>query len=469
MGHTVPRAFPANHAPPPRSGRTGWHCRRPRLWGSALSVALWGLLCLPLVLPRGARAEGPGLILGGRMVVHPGLATELRYDSNVFFSNGLAGSGLPASAVILRVLPSIDLSTVSMRQGGLGARNVDFRIHAGMDYREYLTTNDDIRQHRAIGVDLGALLSLFPRGALNIEFYDNFLRTNQPPYSFSPYNIDRHTNIFGIRARYSPGGQRLTVSFVYDLGYDGFSDIEGENAPKLSVYDLVYNTFTLRGSWKFLPKTALFVEVTESINTYLHPSESGRGGTGSYPLRLGAGVMGLITQKLAINVLGGYGNGFYSEGPSPSTAVIQAEVKYKPTFLSTISTGYKHDFVNSLIGSYFDLDQVSVSFSQLIYRLTVYTRFSWERMAFQGDPQKLANAGICKEGEVLSCDPQLDRVDNFLVGDIKAEFPIRDWLLPSVGYTVQANLSNGYTRIQQPIVPISYTKHEAWLRLAVRY
>jgi hypothetical protein len=434
--------------------------------GKASRVA--GLAAL-FVLSLSARvqADGPGLLLGGRVVIHPGLATEVRFDSNVFFSNRSAGDGLPASAFILRILPSIDLSTLSMRQGSLTPRSVDFRIHAGLDYREYLSADSAIRQHRAFGVDVGGLLSIFPRGAYNLEFYDNFLRTNQPPYSFNPYNIDRNTNVFGARFRYSPGGQRLTLAVIYELGFDSFDDIA--DGPKLSDFNLLYNNLTLRGSWKFLPKTALFIEAVQGVNTYLNPDPEGVSRIASYPLRVGAGVMGLITQKLAINVLGGYGNGFYSYGPSPSTAVIQSEIKYKPSFLSAATLGYKHDFVNSLLGAYFDLDSLSVSYSQLIYRLTIYSRFTWERMAFQGDPDTLAKQGICKDGEPAKCDPQMDRVDNFLLFDIKAEFPIKDWLLPSLGYSFQSNLSNAFARVQSAITPVSFTKHEAWIRLAVRY
>jgi hypothetical protein len=69
----------------------------------------------------------------------------------------------------------------------------------------------------------------------------------------------------------------------------------------------------------------------------------------------------------------------------------------------------------------------------------------------------------------MPCRPQTDRVDNFFIADVKAEFPIRDWLLPSLGYTLQSNLSNAYTRVQSAIAPVSFTKHEVWIRLAVRY
>lgn len=423
-------------------------------------------VCIGVMLTKGpAQAEGPGLLLFDRLVVHPGLATELRYDSNVFFSNGRLGDGLPAAAFILRLLPTIDISTLSLRRGALTPHKVDVRIHAGLDYKEYLTPDETISQHRALGVDLGGLLSLFPRSAFNLEIYDNFLRTNQPPYSFNPYNFNRNTNVFGTRARYSPGGQRLQLSLLYELSFDGFDDVDG--GPRLSNLNLLSNNITLRGSWKFLPKTALFVELNQGILTYMHVDLQAR--SPSYPLRATTGITGLITQKLAVNLQGGYGNGFYTTGPSPSTAVIGTEVKYKPTFMSTAVIGYKHDFTNSLLGSYFDLDSLSLSYQHLIYRVTVFGHFAWERMAFQGSEEMLKNAGICQNGEVMPCMAQTDRVDNYLAFDVKAEFPIRDWLIPNVGYNLQTNLSNGYTIVHSAITPVGFTKHEGWVRLAVRY
>ncbi len=421
---------------------------------------------------RPCQAEGPGLMLGDRIVVHAGFATELRYDSNVFFSNGRLGNGLPIGAFLLRILPSVDLSTLSLRHGGLSAHTADFRVHVGLDYREYLTPDTTVAEHRALGVELGGLLMLFPRGALNIDLYDNYLRTNQPPYSYNPYNIDRDTNVLGVRFRYSPGGRRLQISLIYELSFDGFENVD--NGPRLSGLDLLSNSVVLRGSWKFLPKTALFIELSQQFVTYLDTSiENQNLRSGSYPFRAEAGVMGLITQKLAVNLQGGYGNGFYVRGPSPSTGIIAAQVRYKPTYLASATLDYHHDFANSLVGSYFDQDSVGLSYSHLISRVTLFGHVSYERMAFQGTPEMLLAGGICKNGELMPCDPQTDRVDNFLSLELRAEMPIRDWLIPAAGYGLQSNVSNGYSRVQSvttpAITPVSYTKHEAWLRLTVRY
>lgn len=450
--------------------------------GSLLAV-LWTLA----LASSPARAEGPGILLGERLVLHPGVATEIRYDSNLFFSNQRTGEGLPTGAFLLRILPSVDLTTVSLARGGLAAQKFDFRLHAGVDYREYLSPDPFVSQHRNIGIDVSAIFRLFPRGAFNLDIYDNFLRSNQLPYNpyvndkglsnTASYNFDRDTNLIGLRARYSPGGQRLTISLSWEFGFDGFEDADGI---QLSLLNQITNDLNLRASWKFLPKTALYIDVDWGVQRYLTPlSRQPVPRPDAYPLRVGAGLMGLITQKLSVDLYGGYGNGFYvhtkacpvlpGDECTPSTGIVKAEIKYKPTFLSSISTAYRYDFVNSLIGAYFILSSASLSYSQLIYRLSVMARFSWDRMEFHGTEELLRGAGICEGGEVKPCVVQRDRVDNYLVFDIKGEYPIREWLIPSVGYTLQSNVSNGYNRVHAVIVPVTFLKHEAWIRLTVRY
>ena len=64
------------------------------IFGLRLAVALG----VSSGLAHQAHADLPGIRLGRRAVIHASLATELRYDSNMFFSNRRLGQGLPASA-----------------------------------------------------------------------------------------------------------------------------------------------------------------------------------------------------------------------------------------------------------------------------------------------------------------------------------------------------------------------------------
>src|SRR5689334_20134645 len=97
-----------------------------RPWRYRWMLVLWGALA-------GARtlhAEGRGVALGERLVLHPGIGAEIRYDSNVFYE-----ASNEKQAALLRMTPYLDLATRPVQRGGNTPHMIDFRLHAGLDYR----------------------------------------------------------------------------------------------------------------------------------------------------------------------------------------------------------------------------------------------------------------------------------------------------------------------------------------------
>ena len=148
--------------------------------------------------------------------------------------------------------------------------------------------------------------AFFPINPYNFIIFDNYVRTTQPPYTISSPNLDRDTNEVGFHANLSPGGGRLTFNVGYLFGIDYFEPMQ------LKDYNLQYHRFDLRASWRFLPKTAVYIAASEFIDHYPQPGNGMH--PDSYPFRVDAGMQGLITAKLTVNVWVGYGNGFYSDG-----------------------------------------------------------------------------------------------------------------------------------------------------------
>src|SRR5262245_50563376 len=111
-------------------------------------------LLAALAMAPAAHAMGPGIRLGDRLLLHLGLGTEFRYDSNVFFSD-TSEQGV----FLFRLTPTVDLATKGSAEG---PHSVDFRLHAGMDYTEFLTSNANINRHRSFGVQVSGLLTILP-------------------------------------------------------------------------------------------------------------------------------------------------------------------------------------------------------------------------------------------------------------------------------------------------------------------
>lgn len=140
---------------------------------------------LALLLPANAHAqawlkdraasEGSG-VKTGNLEVHPGIGTEVGYDSNWFLRssstdrlvlngevNGLPVVGLP----VLRITPSISLSTLSGdRIGGIPGDppKFKFRVSGAATYREYLS--GDWSNQRNVAGALNADLQIAPAAAV---------------------------------------------------------------------------------------------------------------------------------------------------------------------------------------------------------------------------------------------------------------------------------------------------------------
>jgi len=397
--------------------------------------------------------EGNGIRLGSALVLHLSLGTEVGWDSNVFYEANTAAIK-PTNAFYLRLNPAFDLTT-RPRQG---APAVQLDFHGGLGYVEYLTSDTTLQGHRQFNVDAGVRAAFFATNPYNFVLFDNYVRTTMPPYMATSSNFDRDTNQVGFRLNLSPGGGRLTINVGYMFVIDYF-----ENQP-LQDYNLQTHAFDLRASWRFLPKTALYIAASEMINTYPNPGIAAH--PNSYPLHVDAGIQGLITAKLTVNAWVGYGNGFYQWAtmpmamaqPSPNTAIGGLTLTWKPTMLSTGVIGYQHDFQNSLLGAYYDEDLAFLSWTQLIWRFTGFVRFQYTNMRFKG---------------VQMIQATTDGTDNNIMMNVRVDYPFRQWLIASVGYDLFFNKSDrtllAGSAAMPAVVPVDYTKNVVYLRLTLQY
>jgi len=399
-------------------------------------------------------SPGGGIRLGDALVLHLAMGLEAGWDSNVYFQPDTPTA--PAvNAFYLRLNPSFDL-TNRPRQG---ARAFQLDFHGGLSYVEYLSNRDVTAHNRQFNVDAGVLASFFATSPYNFSVFDNYVRTTMPPYFQTNENFNRDSNQVGTRINLSPGGGRLTISIGYLFGIDYF-----ENQP-LQDFDLLYHQIDLRGTWRFLPKTALYIAASEGINVYQHPGQSQH--PDSYPLRVVAGVQGLITAKLTVNAWIGYANGFYQwpaavaamvGNPNPNTPIGGVSLTWKPTMLSTGAIGYQHDFQNSLLGAYYDEDMVYVSWTQLVWRFTGFIRAQYTNMRYKG---------------VQMVQATNDGTDNNFMLNFRVDYPFKEWLIASVGYDLALNRSDRLltvgTGTTPATSPVDYTKNVVYLRLSFQY
>jgi hypothetical protein len=423
----------------------------------------WLLAASILVVAGAARAEGPGVKISDSLVLHPGISLAGGYDDNAFYSS----SDLVRTGVwYLTVRPAIDISTMSAQRGGSASRTLDFRFHVGAPLRFLLSSSSEITGHYSIGVDSGLQLTIFPMGEWSVDIFDNFVRTSDPPYAVvqglflntQGHNIDRDNNQAGLRIRWRPGGKRFETALQYTNIFDYF-----EPTSPIQVKTADINDITLRLKWNFFPKTALYINASETITTYLN-----QGGIATppaaYPFRIVVGLIGLITTKFEVNANVGYGNSFTQNQPavgnfpavqnaSYSLPVGLVDLKWTPTMTTAFSLGYRHDFSQALIGTYYDLDSVWLAFNQMLWKFNLGLRAAYEHRIFHGD---LSRDGIISNG----------RADDLIVAHAELSFPIKDYLFIGLGYDFSKNFS---TCQLQGGGFCDYLRNDAWLRLSLAY
>jgi hypothetical protein len=428
------------------------------LAASAVSPAAWAQLqltstgagpsleSLSLGMGRQLSTKGlaSGLKLGDAAILHASLFADIGYDTNVFY--GRSDGTKPAP--VMHLIPRLEISNAE-RDGSI-PQGIYYDVFAGVDWRKYLTGDDEISpKHDALNPNASGIVEFSSGQVVSFTLGDTFTRYQQPPYAPGD-PITRDQNMATAGLRYAPGGGRLKFSLRYANlidKYEGSYDT-GSNMGNEVVLDI---------GWRFLPKTSVYVQAAQAVITYFN---SGR--VTSYPLRTLAGLRGLITEKLAVNLAAGYSNAFYSTGGSPSgfgNVGIVTEVNYTIDLLSRLGFGYHHDFANSpFIGQFYDMDAVYGAYQQMIAsRVTAYLFGRYENRRFGGLPTGVS------------------RSDNYFIGGVSVDYIIGKFFLVGASYSLHVNRTDETLPAAAPGAPaptatgVDYTKHVLLLRLGAVY
>jgi hypothetical protein len=383
------------------------------------------------------RSGSGGAKLGESTLFHASLGAEVGYDSNVFYSKDAKSAG------VARVTPAVDISNAE-RDGSL-PDGVYYDLAASLAYREYLTGDESIRSQRAFSPTVGGVLQFSSKQTFSLTLSDSFTRAQDPPYSPGAAVITHDRNLAALQLKFAPGGGRIQLVLRYQNTLDIFETEAYKPANNMGnegIVDL---------SWRWLPKTAFFLQVAQGMVTYL---ESGSTKKSSYPFKAMAGLRGLLTAKLGLNLAAGYTNGFYASGAANTSGLgnlaLVAEIIYNMSITSKAGLGYRHDFRDSpFVGDFYNVDAVYAALQEFVggrVSLGAYGRF--ENRRFQS-----AQA--------------LNRTDNYVIAGLTADYIIRRMFYVGVGYSLTLNTTSSGQAANAG--GIDYTKHLIVGRLGVVY
>jgi hypothetical protein len=227
------------------------------------------------------------------------------------------------------------------------------------------------------------------------------------------------------------------------------------------------NLLMLDTTWKWLPKTALFVQISQGYITYFNAAPNGASKPTSFPLHALVGVRGLITAKLTVNLGVGYANGFYDIPPTPNRVPgpsgfqgnlsASVDVTYRPAPLTAIGFGYRHDFQNAILGDFYYVDGVYLNLAQTIAgRLGLGLSARYESRSFQNI-------------HLISSDTYISRHDNFWQLGGNLDYHMRDWSYAGVAYSLMSTGSDYEPLAAQDPGRVNYVKQLVFARIGFTY
>jgi hypothetical protein len=388
-------------------------------------------------LPYKASGESStGIQVSDSALLHVGAGAEAGYDTNVFYQETGA-----ISSPILRSSLFADIGNAT-RTGSTG--QLAFGLRAGVTYRRYQGDDPALEPFRNAWMPTAGLTLSYGAGQVGFGFADTFARMEDPPYGISRIPVTRYNNQASIEGRWSPGGGRLAGVLRYTNMIDVF-----EGTYRYATSDT--NLLMLDAAWKWLPKTAIFVNAQQGYVFYLEDAATLNNKSSSFPLTLSTGLRGLLSEKTAVVLALGYANGFYSNGASTGgflgSSYAELSLTYRPTLLSRIIAGFKHDFSNAIIASFSYNETAYLSYVQQIAG-----RFALD---LSGRYQHRTYGGSF-------VDPmQVGRVDDFVLVGATFDYFMRNWVYAGLGYSAVFNDSN--------LPDLNYVKQQVFVRLGITY
>lgn len=379
------------------------------------------------------------------MYLRFGVLAEAGFDSNVFYNDTTK-----VDSATLQVTPHMELTNAA-REGQ--APPVVFGLGASLLYREYLSDDPTVRTQRAFNPTVNGHIGYSTSPSFSLTLTDTYARLEDPPYQPGNATILRDNNTGIIDMRITPGGGRLQNTVRYTNALDIF---ETESA---SFANRMIHDFMLGVSWKWLPKTALYLEGAVGYIQMLNQQEAAaQSKVNSIPYRGLLGLRGLLTQKLSLNLGVGYHDSSYEDNVANPTGLSNLDVTtsltYKPLIYTTFIVGYEHTFVDSpLIGNYFDLDSVAVSLNQQIAAFVLRGFYIYEYRRYKGIQQMM----------------QTSRRDHLQRAGVQADYFLQRWFFAGIGFAAHINRSTLGNAVVVDLTPADYTKYTVLGRLGITY
>ena len=411
------------------------------------------IACATIGFPAAAGAEAGDGLEAGNLLLSPGITVSTAFDTNVFRLS--TDERTPISAPYVQFVPFLSIKSID---GDL----VDFSLDGSVGWQQYINTGG-VSGQSGLKADAGADLVFNRAGSFSFAMGDRIQRTNEAPPDPTGEAYNRLTNRLGATLGVHPGGRVFQHFLSYDWNiylYDEFPDLNRQ------AHD-----FTLKNYWRFLPKTAFVLNGDFQIVQYNEDSRAGGfDNVNSTPLRITGGLSGLITRRLSLRLLGGWGFGFYGTGESFSSYLFDTQAAFAFGNLAEknkLFLGYERNFQDSSIANYASYHRPYAGYEQgiLNQRLRLSARAELLMRDYAGSPVGDFVGGT---GDVITINEGLN--DLLIGANVGIEFNIKRWWQVGARYHYTANLTDDVLVVSggDDIVR-EYSRHLITLDTTLRY
>jgi hypothetical protein len=392
--------------------------------------------------------EGDGWKVGEGTVLLPVFGLETGVINNVFYD-----ASSPKTGGVLRIMAQIgvgSLTNARLRGNALPDPNApegqdvpqgdfEYRADLRLSYDQMLSGNDSVSGTGGLGVGATIKGTVNPQGTWSFGFSDEFRRLIRAANFETDANTNRDINELGLRLKYQPPSSKFGGQLYYLNSIDIFERNEQSFADRMS------NRIGLRPTFRWLPQTQFFVDVSQTFQGGLGSDAAMK--VDSYPFTALGGVNTLITEKTTVNLQAGYTNGFYSSGPSYSSVTAGASLGYRYSPLGRAVLTYDLAYEDSVNANYY---------RDHVIRLWVHQLFVPFELSVQPEVHFRSYEGTILTGT----DGSTARSDLIFSVVAGMQYNFRNWIAATLNYHFTA-VSTDFRYMTDGIVEDpSFVRHE---------
>ena len=404
--------------------------------GASAVLALPAALCPSVVWAQSAASQAPTWLLdrkgaegvgirAGNFEIHPGVGVEGGYDSNFFRRSSTVDPTIansPPNAPVeasgrLRVTPSISLATIGARRLSDGQGTVrptaHFDLQADASYLEFFGSNT-LQRNRNVSANGRAVLQLFPGRPVGFDVDLKYTRLINPEIITGDANLafNQDRLAAGGEFVFRPGGGALELRAGYRFNANIFAQQSG--------FTNIAHAAVVRSRWRFTPRTSLLSEVDMQWLNYTSRGAAQAVLLNGTPVRAKAGFDGLVTDRLGLQVLAGYGGSLFDAQYAIlrqfSSVIGSARLTWfavggpadpRGTLAAEATLGYSRDFAPNLLGNYIQFDRPYLEFKANFSSRFVATLTGGLAVVSYPDLPQLANPNVLRQAAFTNFRPDV--------------------------------------------------------------